>query len=162
MIARTADGLIGANVAMNEIRTPMRVYKEARAKGDQATMDRAMGYVEKLNTDAMENKEQTDAALKQEAKENRAKAEQQREELAQRIRESRKEVEERLKNADDTPELTVDGASEEKDGTAEKISESTNEMLPLHSETAEAAPVTYTKSGDIRPADIQVNFSVTV
>lgn len=162
MIAKTADGLIGANVAMNEIRTPMRVFKEARAKGDQATMDRAMGYAEKLNTAAMENKEQTDAALKQEAKENQAKAEQQREELAQRIRESRKEAEERLKNADDTSELTVEGASEGKGSEAGKISENTEEMLPLHSETVESVPVTYTKSGDVKPADIQVKFSVTV
>lgn len=159
MIAKTTDGLIGANVAMNEIRTPMRVFKEARAKSDQATMDRAMGYVEKLNTDAMENKAQTDEALQQEAKENRAKAEQQREELAQRIRESHREAEEKLQNSDGALELTAESVSEETSGD---VGENTAEMLPLHSETAEAAPVTYTKSGDVKPAEVQITFSAKV
>ena len=60
MIARTAEGLLGANNAMNVVRTPMKVFKEARAKGDTAMMERAMGYVEKTNTAAWESKNSAD------------------------------------------------------------------------------------------------------
>ncbi len=78
MIAKTAEGLLGANNAMNVIRTPMKVFKEARARGDKETMDRAMGYVEKSHDEAWEKKYSAGAGLKQEAGQNKLKAEQER------------------------------------------------------------------------------------
>ena len=91
MIAKTTGGLIGANVAMNEIRTPMKVFKEARARGDTAAMERAMGYVNSLNEDAWKYKKSADDGLKEEAVEAKEKERLEREELAARIRENREE-----------------------------------------------------------------------
>lgn len=44
MKAKTMEGLVGAKTNMDLLNTPMRVYKEARRRGDMATMDRAMDY----------------------------------------------------------------------------------------------------------------------
>ena len=45
MNTKIMEGLAGASTSMNLLNTPMRVYKEARLKGDTATMERAAGYV---------------------------------------------------------------------------------------------------------------------
>lgn len=39
------EGLAGAKTNMDLLNTPFRVYKDARRRGDLATMERAMGYV---------------------------------------------------------------------------------------------------------------------
>lgn len=46
MNTKTMEGLVGARTNMNLMNTPMRVFKEARRKGDTATMERAMGYAD--------------------------------------------------------------------------------------------------------------------
>lgn len=162
MIARTADGLIGANTALKEIRTPMKVFKEARARGDTAVMKRAMGYVDKFNDSAWEHKAKADEGLKQEAVEAKEKAQLEREELARRIKENREEAEKKTEEKLSGAENAVQGEETPKDGEAPEN--------PLEeSETAEAAqngeepaaPVTYTKSGTVKLANTEAAFSVT-
>lgn len=169
MIARTAEGLIGANVAMKEIRTPMKVYKEARARGDTAVMKRAMGYVENCSDDAWEHKAKADEGLKQEAVEAKEKAQHDREELEQRLKENRRETEKRIeeaRNGENAAEAAVNAAQ----NTSEEVKTELDNPLEVSETTAEAAqaaadpsvPVTYTKNGDIRPANTEIKFSVTV
>ena len=45
MHVKTMEGLVGAGTNMNLLNTPLRVFKEARRRGDTATMERAMRYV---------------------------------------------------------------------------------------------------------------------
>ena len=45
MHTKVMEGIVGARTNMDMVDVPMRVYKEARRKGDTATMERAMGYV---------------------------------------------------------------------------------------------------------------------
>ena len=45
MHTKTMEGLIGARTNMNLMNTPMRVFKEARRKGDTETMERSIVYV---------------------------------------------------------------------------------------------------------------------
>ncbi len=166
MIAKTTGNLIGANVAMDEIRTPMKVFKEARARGDTATMKRAMGYVEAFNEDAWEYKTKADEALKQEAVEAKEKERLEREELAERIKENRTETEEKLEEASKSPvsEPSAD-TSEENDGdvnTDSGIELSTEHTDGEQAKSASDIPVTYTKTGKTVPSNPEIKFSVTV
>lgn len=59
MHTKTMEGLVGARTNMNQLNTPMRVYKEARRKGDTATMERAMGFV----NDFSDKEQETDISV---------------------------------------------------------------------------------------------------
>lgn len=164
MIAKTTGGLIGANVAMNEIRTPMKVFKEARARGDTATMERAMGYVNSLNEDAWKYKKSADDGLKEEAVEAKEKERLEREELAARIKENREESEKRLEDASENTVVTdTEGASETK-ADCENASEKSGSDIELSTEHTEIdsvdAPVTYTKTGEVVSLDPEIKLSV--
>ena len=60
MHTKTMEGLIGARTNMNLVNTPMRVYKEARRKGNLEVMERAMGYVGEFSDKAEEYKAEAD------------------------------------------------------------------------------------------------------
>lgn len=167
MIAKTAEGLIGANNAMNVIRTPMKVFKEARARGDRETMDRAMGYVEKAHDEAWEKKYSADEGLKQEAEENKLKAEQQREELARRIRENREELEKRIEENGDGNTAAAVVSEGEKNDAAENTGEAaaeaaTRAVSAKNTESIQSAPLTYTRSGEVKAVEVITDFSINV
>ena len=73
MHTKTMEGLIGARTNMNLMNTPMRVFKEARRKGDTETMERAMGYVGDFSDKAEEYKAEADKGMEEDAKEARKK-----------------------------------------------------------------------------------------
>ena len=164
MIAKTAEGLLGANNAMNVIRTPMKVFKEARARGDKETMDRAMGYVEKSHDEAWEKKYAADEGLKQEAEENKLKAEQEREELAQRIRENRDELENRIEESGNGIETVVsEGGTGESETEGDALTEAVTAAVSAKAaEPAQTDPVTYTRSGEVKVVEVKPEFSVSV
>ncbi len=91
MKAGTMEGLIGAGINMKLVDTPMRVYKEARRKGDLGAMERAMGYASEYQETAYEYKEHADEELRKEMKENREEQQKQREEAIEERREAQKE-----------------------------------------------------------------------
>lgn len=166
MIAKTTEGLLGANNAMNVIRTPMKVFKEARARGDRETMDRAMGYVEKTHDEAWEKKYSADEGLKQEAEENKVKAERQREELARRISENLEELENRIRESGDENAVgAVEAAEAEgaENGAAGETAEAgTSAAGTETAEIARPASVTYTRSGEVKAAEVKTEFSVSI
>ena len=67
MHTKTMEGLIGARTNMNLMNTPMRVYKEARRKGNSETMERAMGYANECSDRAEEYKAEADEGMKKDA-----------------------------------------------------------------------------------------------
>lgn len=95
MNAKTMEGLVGARTNMNLLNTPMRVYKEARLKGDTETMERSMGYVNEFSGKAEEYKSEADKGMEEDARQAREKAKLQREEAIQKRREEREKLEER-------------------------------------------------------------------
>ena len=121
MHTKTMEGLIGARTNMNLMNTPMRVFKEARRKGDTETMERAMGYVGDFSDKAEEYKAEADKGMEEDAKEAREKAELQREEAVQKRREEREKLEAKIeenRNADtnaDTVEISEEGKVLSKD-----------------------------------------------
>lgn len=105
MKAGTMEGLIGAGINMKLADTPMRVYKEARRKGDLGTMERAMGYASELKDTAYEYKEHAEEELRKEMKETREEQQREREEAIEERRE-----EQRKAQKETTEKLTAKAA----------------------------------------------------
>lgn len=112
------EGLVGAKTNMNLLNTPFRVYKDARRRGDQATMDRAMDYVSQFSDKVDEYQSKAEEGMEEDAKEAREKAELEREKAIEKRRKEREELERRTeeqKAADhsgvnaDTIEISEDG-----------------------------------------------------
>ena len=92
MHAKTMEGLIGARTNMDMTNVPMRVFKEARRKGDTATMERAMGYVRDFEDHAYQYKDKADEGMKEEAEEAREEEKLAREEAIEKRRDELKKA----------------------------------------------------------------------
>lgn len=103
MHTQTMEGLIGARTNMNIMNVPMRVYKEARQKGDTAAMERAMGYAMDFGETAKEYQKKADEGMKKDAKEAKEQEKQAREKMLKERREEHKKLRE-----------TIEGSQEEK------------------------------------------------
>jgi hypothetical protein len=159
------EGLIGARTNMNLMNTPMRVFKEARRKGDTETMERAMGYVGDFSDKAEEYKAEADKGMEEDAKEARKKAELQREEAVQKRREEREKLEAKIeenRNADtnaDTVEISEEGKVLLKDNLD---TDAVGVETDVVKSDAVKEPVTYTKAGDAVPMEQETSISVSV
>ncbi len=165
MHTKTMEGLIGARTNMNLMNTPMRVFKEARRKGDTETMERAMGYVGDFSDKAEEYKAEADKGMEEDAKEARKKAELQREEAVQKRREEREKLEAKIeenRNADtnaDTVEISEEGKVLLKDNLD---MDAVGVETDVVKSDAVKEPVTYTKAGDAVPMEQETSISVSV
>lgn len=165
MHTKTMEGLIGARTNMNLMNTPMRVFKEARRKGDTETMERAMGYVDDFSDKAEEYKAEADKGMEEDAKEARKKAELQREEAVQKRREEREKLEAKIeenRNADtnaDTVEISEEGKVLSKDNLD---TDAVGVETDVVKSDAVKEPVTYTKAGDAVPMEQETSISVSV
>lgn len=165
MHTKTMEGLVGARTNMNLMNTPMRVFKEARRKGDTETMERAMGYVGDFSDKAEEYKAEADKGMEEDAKEARKKAELQREEAVQKRREEREKLEAKIeenRNADtnaDTVEISEDGKVLLKDNLD---MDAVGVETDVVKSDAVKEPVTYTKAGDAVPMEQETSISVSV
>ncbi len=163
MHVKTMEGLVGARTNMKLMDTPMRVYKEARRKGDLETMERAMGYANECSGRAKEYKAEADEGMKKDAEETRKIAKEQREEAVQKRREEREKLEERIeenRNADtntDTVEISEEGKVLSRDNV-DSASTGSDEIKM----DAVKEPVTYTKAGETVLAKQEASISVSV
>ena len=165
MHTKTMEGLVGARTNMNLMNTPMRVFKEARRKGDTETMERAMGYVDDFSDKAKEYQAEADKGMEEDAKEARKKAELQREEAVRKRREEREKLEAKIeenRNADtnaDTVEISEDGKVLLKDNLD---TDAVGVETDVVKSDAVKEPVTYTKAGDAVPMEQETSISVSV
>ena len=136
MNARTMEGLVGARTNMDLINTPMRVYKEARRRGDTATMERAMGYAGEFSDKAEEYKAEADKGMEEDAREAREKVKLERKEAVRKRREEREKPEDNTDlDSTDSDETNTDAVKE---------------------------PVTYTKTGEVVREEPSASISVSV
>lgn len=163
MNAKTMEGLVGARTNMNLLNTPMRVYKEARRRGDTATMERAMGYAGECAGRAEEYKTKADEGMEEDAKEAREKAELQREEAIQKRREEREKLEERIQESrnEDANTDTVEISEEGKVLVKDNIDLDNTGSDEIKAETVKE-PVTYTKTGEAVHTQQSAGISVSV
>ena len=170
MNTKTTEGLVGARTNRNLLNTPMRVFKEARRKGDTETMERAMGYADEFSGKAEDYKSEADKGMEEDARETREKAKLQREEAIQKRREEREKLEERIeenRNADTNTD------TKETKGCLLEISEEGKVLLKDNVDSggtgsdeikmnAVKEPVTYTKTGETVPVEQEASISVSV
>lgn len=170
MNTKTMEGLVGARTNMNLTNTPMRVFKEARRRGDAATMERALGYVDEFSDKAEKYKSEADKGMAEDAKEAREKAKLQREEAVQKRREEREKLEKKIeenRNADTSMD------TKETESCRMEISEEGKVLLKdnagLDSTDSDAAntdfvkeSVTYKKTGETVSGEQSPSISVSV
>lgn len=149
MNTRTMEGIVGASTNMNLIDTPMRVYKEARRRGDQATMERSMGYVGEFSGKVEEYRSEAEEGMKKDAKDAREKAEAERERAIEKRREEREKLEKKIEEGSETDTLEVSGEGNRllKDNIEAKR-DTVKEDSTGEKANTEAAPVIYTKAGE--------------
>lgn len=180
MHTKTMEGLIGARTNMELLNTPLRVFKEARLKGDTAMMERAMGYMNECEEDAYEYKAVADEGMKKDAEETRKIAEKQREEMIKNRREEREEQQKKLEEkregnkADkivDTVEISEDGKVLLKENTANESGAAdgaeTDGINPddgtKGKPKADLEPVFYSSAGTVEQAeDTGVKVSASI
>lgn len=168
MNTKTMEGLIGARTNMEIVNTPMRVFREARRKGDLAAMERAMGYAGDFVGKAKEYETEADEGMKEEAKETREEAEARREEIIQKRREEREKFEEKLEEDRNTDRDTVE-VSEEGKALLEEGKILLKDNVDSDNTTSNGTkddiikkPVTYTKTGELEQTRQSVEVSVSV
>lgn len=126
MHTQTMEGLIGARTNMNLMNVPMRVYREARQKGDVSTMERAMGYVMDIGDKAQKYQKKADEGMEKDAKEAKEKEKKASEKMVEERRKERDELRERLerskaeKNGTEMNE-EVSGRADEASGQEENV-----------------------------------------
>lgn len=152
MHTKTMEGLIGARTNMDLLNTPFRVYKEARRRGDEAAMERAMGYVTEYANKADEYKTKADEGMKEDAEEARKKAELEREKAIRKRREEREKLEEKIEENKDKNDETV----------IVEVSEEGKAMLKENAavDGNEKEPVIYTKDGEISRSEQSTSISI--
>lgn len=157
MNTKTMEGLIGAGKNINLVNTPMRIYKEARRKGDTATMERAMGYVSEFAGKAEEYKTQADEGTREETREEREKARLEREKMIEKRRAERRKSEERIEESrndskndmiiEDTIELSEEGMALLKEHTDSDTIDTDNASYENTNSARIKETVSYTKTG---------------
>ncbi|MDE6365355.1 MAG: hypothetical protein K2L86_14020 [Lachnospiraceae bacterium] len=165
MHTKTMEGLVGARTNMNLLNTPMRVFKEARRKGDTAAMERAMGYVGDFSDKVEQYQAEADKGMEEDAKEAREKAKQQREEAIRKRKEEREKLEEKLeesRNADantDTDETDARLVENSEEGRVYVKDDSNPDGKKSD---AVKEPMAYTKAGAALAMEQEANISVSV
>lgn len=132
MNTKTMEGLVGAGTNMKLMETPMRVFKQARNRGDTATMERAMKYAGEFSGRAEEYKEKADKGMEEEAKEAREKEKLQREEALRKRREEREKTE----GSSPENENADNNADPKETACVVEISEEGKELLKDHADLA--------------------------
>lgn len=111
MNTKTMEGLSGASANMKLVNTPMRVFREAKRRGDTATMERAMGYAGQFFNKAEEYKNKAGEGTREEAEEIRERAEEETKEIIEKRKEEHEKLEERIETGKetDTVEISEEG-----------------------------------------------------
>ena len=113
MNIKTMEGLVGAHTSMNIAKVPVRVYMEARRRGDSGTMERAMGYAGEFADRAKEYQAKADEGMEEEAREAREREKLEQEEAIAKRRMERKiqesEADKMHKENADTVEVSEEG-----------------------------------------------------
>lgn len=161
MHAKTMEGLIGAktNIAMANV--PMKVFKEARQKGDTATMERAMGYVNDCEERADDYNKKAEEGLKEEAKEAREKEKRELEKTIEKRREDNEKFQDRLEENRDIRNDTIELSEEGKALLENTLLSDTTDVANQETDN-DSEPVLYTNTGEAKKLEQGSNISISV
>lgn len=152
MHTKTMEGLVGAKTNMDMVNVPIRVYKEARRRGDTATMERAMGYASEFTGRADDYKTKADEGMEEDAKEAREKEKAEREKAIEKRREEREKLQKQMEKnrSEESKEMTgtTIEVSEEGKSLLEDSQQSGTVVSDKVSITAGKDPIIYTKTAE--------------
>lgn len=146
MNTKTMEGLAGASANIKNMDVPMRVFREARRKGDLAVMERAMGYAADYAEEAYDYYDKAEKGMEEDAREAREKARIQQEKAIEKRREEREKLEEQLEKSKETDTVEV---SEEGKVLLKESSELEGVSLGEGRAESQTEPVIYTKDGTV-------------
>lgn len=160
MRAKTMEGLVGARTNIELMNTPMRVYREARRRGDTAVMERAMEYAGKSCDQAKTYQEQAKEGMKEDLEDAKKKEESDRLKAIEKRREESRKLEKRIEKSREEKQDTA-VVSEEGKALLEK--HLGRESVDVENASVERKePVIYTKAGETEQAEQHVNLSVSM
>lgn len=164
MNTKTMEGIVGANTNMNLLNTPMRVYKEARRRGDTGAMERAMGYAGECAERAEEYKAEAEEGMEEDAREAREKAREEFEKAIQKRREERKAGEARVTGEERKAGETRQTGEERNAGETRVTGdgEKPEERNGGNSPEGKREPVTYTRTGTVVPVGQDASISISI
>lgn len=142
MHTKTMEGLVGARTNMNLVNVPMRVFRDARRRGDMAVMERALGYAGEFADRAVEYKTKAEEGMKEDAQEAREKEKLAREEAIAKRREEREKLEKRIE--------------EIREGKADKPETGTDKVEL--SEAGKALTAAWTKQDNMGAAEVKMDM----
>ena len=135
--AGSMNAFIGASSNIELVNTPMKVFKEARARGDTETMKRAMGYVTEFGKNAEKNADKLGEETIKEIREARKQQEIEREQAIEEARQKNKTEREQALNDAEKPtveptEATDETAADKEANDRVEISESGKAAITEH------------------------------
>lgn len=159
MNTKIIEGLVGANNNISLSSVPMRVYNEARSRGDVDVMGRAMEYFGKSIQKVNEYSKKADIGMKEEVEkaieEKRLERENEVENINQTNLDQKEEA--RVPETDkDVLNLSVEGRAMLEDQIGQSAS------TPKRIDKTNEKPIIYTKTGEINTLAKNVIISVSV
>lgn len=142
MQAGSMKALMGAVTNLNLVSTPMKVFKEAGARGDTGVMKRAMGYVTEFGNNAEDDADKLGEETIKETREARRQQEIEREQAIAKARQKNKAEREQALNETEKP--TVEPAETTDATDADK---KTNDSVEI-SDSGKAALAEQILSGE--------------
>jgi len=109
MHIKTMEGLVGARTNQDLLKVPMRVYKDARRRGDMAVMERAMEYASDFAGKAKEYQAEAEEGMQEEAEEVKENAKIASEQAIEKRKDAQEQIDENLTEKTDSLELTEEG-----------------------------------------------------
>ncbi|MCI8482725.1 MAG: hypothetical protein HFH41_00120 [Lachnospiraceae bacterium] len=113
MHSKTMEGLTGASTNFKVMQTPIRVFKEARRRGDIAVMERAMEYAGDFAQKTHEYQAEAEEGMEKDAELAKEKAKAEQEKMIEKLKRERAEQEEKItgekENDADTVEISEEG-----------------------------------------------------
>lgn len=178
MNTKIMEGLIGAGTNMRQTDTTMRVFRDARRRGDQAAMERAMDYTGDFMEKAGEYQAKAQEGMEEDAREARERLKTQMEEAVETRREEQKAQETRREGKNVQGTAAAENG-EEKKPIADSAQVSPEGLALLEgalcsegqeSETGVARPgakcldqpVIYTRTGAVSPGEQKPGMTVSV
>ena len=152
MQAGSMKAFMGASTNLKLINTPMKVFKEAEARGDTEVMKRAMGYVTDFEGNAQKDADKLGEETVKETREARKQQEIEREQAIAKARQKNRLEREQALNSAEKP--TVEPTETADETTADKKA---NDSVEL-SDSGKAAIAEQMLSGEV---DMLVQDAVT-
>lgn len=159
MNAKTMEGLAGARTNINLASVPMRVYRDAKRRGDTAVMERALGYAGDFSGKAEEYQKKAEEGMKEEALEAREEQKAEREKGIEKRREEREKSKERVEES-----KTGDKVEVSDEGRAMLEEQESCEGINLSGATMalKTKPIIYTSTGEAELTGNTRDISISI